>query len=763
MATKQPRRSGWTAQHWRLLGVACLLVALAGAALWAGARRQFRVSVYADGQTTTVAAGRSMTAAEGLAAAAVVLNPLDRVSVPLTATLSPSSFITVTRVQVRETTRSAPIAAPRQTIADSKRVRGYRELVQEGAAGLKEIVEAATLEDGRIVQTQIVRERTLREPVAEQVIEGTRADPALDAFRESALGYLGRGGITRLAPAVVEQTVYELSRLRGDRYGSVRVLTQAAGRPWLVLTTFARTPQDAVLFVFWWTDELHAFAQVLGEGIYLLDARAMAASDAIELGLVVATEQAGETLAPQFILRRLPQTPAPADTWRVVWSSHNAVDWRSNQGTVTFLGSGLDQLAVRGAATATNTSAAARIVECASCPRRRFDAIWQRRGDLYQPLAQGVVASPYATLWDFMSSLTSNMTATLPLVSDHAVITAAVQSGLSRVDVQWTVRGNEQDTAFDMRGGGLAVRVTLAARGTAWVISGVGPIPQQGKILYTGTRPVVRGMYVTDTTASAPPLLLGDGQRYVWSPDYRRVAYEWQGAVYVAGSDGSNQRGLGRGSAPAWSWDGTWVVYVRPRGNDSVIVIANVDDGGETVLVGGSQPAWAPTAPGGERRIAFASRTADGGTAIYVIDVATGATMLLASDGSGPLWSPDGDAVSFLTSRGEIAVVTLSPAGVTTVGPGAGYTWSSDGSALIFLSALPAGRPLRWERQSGQTSAILDRSDIDGLALSPDGTEIVFSVAGNNGLWLARRDGSDLRKLGDGRDPVWGWLPRAGR
>lgn len=763
MAAKQPRRSALTSRQWRLLGVALLLIVLAVAALSAGARRSCLVTVYADGETSTVTLPRSASVAMGLDAAGIALGQLDRVSLPLTSTLSASSSITVTRVQVSETVRSVVVAAPREVTADATRPRGYRDLVQAGAPGLKEIIEEVTLEDGRVAGVRIVCEQIVRAPVVERMIEGTRADPAIDAFREAALGYLGRGGVTRLSPSVVEQTVFELSRLRGDRYGSVRVLTQPSGRPWLVLTTFARSPQEVVLFIFWWTDELHAFAQVLDEGLYLLDARAQETADAIELGLVVSTDQGKETMAPHFVLRRLPQKPAPADTWRAVWSSFDKPDWRSSQGAVTLAGDDLAQITVRGASTAADDGAAVRIAECAGCPRRRFDSVWRRSGDVFVLASRTLVATPYATLWAFVNGL-SDATDVAPLAEGRGVVDAALAAGLGRRDLRWTVSGSEQDTAFDLRANGAGLRVTLAPRGASWVISSVGPIAAQGKIIYTGTRPVVRGMYVTDTAASSPPLLLADGQRYVWSPDYRRVAYEWQGTIHIAASDGSNQRRLGAGSGPAWSPDGRRLAYTRPSSTGSVIVLANVDEGTETVLVGGSRPAWAPASNGESDRLAFAGGgEGDGATAIHVIDVATGALSLLASDGNEPLWSPNGDAVAFLTSRQEIVVVTVAPAGVATVGPGAGYTWTKDGTALMFLSAAPAGRLLRWERQSGQTTAVLERGDIDGFALSPDGSQLVVSAAGNSGLWLARSDGSDLRKLGDGRDPVWTWLPRAGR
>ncbi len=373
--------------------------------------------------------------------------------------------------------------------------------------------------------------------------------------------------------------------------------------------------------------------------------------------------------------------------------------------------------------------------------------------------------SPYATLWAFVDSLHGgSITSTLPLVSSSAVISAALKGGLARSDLQWITTGRETDTTFDLRSKEASLRVTLAQQGTGWIVTAIGPVPAQGKILFTGTRPVVRGLFSMDTSASSPPASLGDGQRYAWSPDYARIAYDWQGQIYVADSDGSKARALGPGVAPAWSPDGKRLAIERASDRGPRVIVINLEDRSETVVAGGSRPAWAPTQTAASQRVAFAS---SGSTAtpaaVYLADLATGSTALLASDGSEPLWSPDGSAIAFLTSRREIAVVTLVPLRVTTVGAGAFYTWSVDGKRLAFLGATPAGTPMVWDRENQQTRTLLERNDVDGLAWSPDGKEIVVSVAGGGGLWLASSDGSNLRKLGDGRDPVWAWPPRAGR
>ena len=108
-------------------------------------------------------------------------------------------------------------------------------------------------------------------------------------------------------------------------------------------------------------------------------------------------------------------------------------------------------------------------------------------------------------------------------------------------------------------------------------------------------------------------------------------------------------------------------------------------------------------------------------------------------------------------------MVTLAPGGVRTIARGWAYTWSPDATQLAFLDTKPAGKPMVWDKESGALKPLLERTDVDGLAWSPNGKEIAFSLASGGGLWLAGSDGSKLRKLGDGRDPVWAATAHAGR
>ena len=61
-------------------------------------------------------------------------------------------------------------------------------------------------------------------------------------------------------------------------------------------------------------------------------------------------------------------------------------------------------------------------------------------------------------------------------------------------------------------------------------------------------------------------------------PTMPRIAYDWQGQVYVADGDGGNVRTIGPGSAPAWSPDGKRLAFERATDKGSVIMIADLDE-----------------------------------------------------------------------------------------------------------------------------------------------------------------------------------------
>lgn len=91
--------------------------------------------------------------------------------------------------------------------------------------------------------------------------------------------------------------------------------------------------------------------------------------------------------------------------------------------------------------------------------------------------------------------------------------------------------------------------------------------------------------------------------------------------------------------------------------------------------------------------------------------------------------------------------------------------WSRDGGTLCYYKQKTGFVLFDLRRGTAQTlkSPFLARHDVSALAISPDGSEIAFSVAGQDefheeffqDLWLIGRKGQGLRKIGHGMFPSW--------
>lgn len=716
------------------------------------------MTVHVDGAARVLPAVGA-TVGQALQQAGIDAGPLDMVTPAPTTALHAGATITIVRVQIVSDVRSLPIPYDTLLVEDARAARTYQAVLQPGVQGLKEQHIETRLEDGREAARSIVGEQVLRPPQAEQVAVGARPDPALDAFREAALAYLGRGGVPRLSAPVIQQTLFEMARQHGDRYGSLRILTRGE-LPRLILQTFARTVDEATLLVFWWHgSEYQARGQVLSEGWNLRDGRENAAGAGTELGLVlVPAAEPADMAAPQYSLLRLSN-----QAWRKLWSSAGQAAWQSAQGNVAFADATLDRLVVGGLSA--QQTGASPFVECRACPQRRYESSWRRAGDAYQLENGGLIPSPYATLWQFAAALQQGDSAAAAAVATGPhVIADAQRLGLARPDVQWTVSGLETDISFSLQSRLGLLRVILERRSGGWLVAGLDTTLAQGRILLTSVAPAGPRLVDVDSRSGAVLRTLGEGSRYVWSPDYQWLAFERGGNVYVqpaqvgAGADAGLRR-MGAGSRPAWSSDSRRLAFEQPAGQGRLIVVVDMETGRSTEAATGGKPMWGP----GQNRLVYVSQSAAAGSELRIQDMVSGASTLLASDGDEPLWSPDGSAVAFRTARGEVAVAAVSAGGVALLGAGRGYTWSPDGAWLAFLGGIDGGEPLLWERAGGKIRPLLARAGIESLAWSPDSQELALATGGSGELWLVERTGGNLRKLGEGRDPVWAWTARAGR
>jgi len=189
---------------------------------------------------------------------------------------------------------------------------------------------------------------------------------------------------------------------------------------------------------------------------------------------------------------------------------------------------------------------------------------------------------------------------------------------------------------------------------------------------------------------------------------------------------------------------------------NGALYIANSDGSGLRQLTSGpayhSRPRWSPD----RRRIVFARGSSGSATQVYVIDVDGPSAMVRVADGWDPAWSPDGSKIVFTSSGGinpgvwGIHVMNADGSDVRRL------TYPNDpvrcpqGSTAMDLRPdwSPDGRRILFERRL-HTSDDGDGYDcgLDGWGYRPN-------------VYVMNADGTGLRRLGsistrEDADPSW--------
>lgn len=270
------------------------------------------------------------------------------------------------------------------------------------------------------------------------------------------------------------------------------------------------------------------------------------------------------------------------------------------------------------------------------------------------------------------------------------------------------------------------------------------------------------------------------------------IAFSYRGDIYLINADGTGRRDLmpdsigSRDGSPAWSPDGTQIVFLRESLSRDELYVMDADGTGvrplKTLGLDAFEPAWSPE---GTRIAVGESQPRGLGLGrghtfgeVYVMNAdGTGAVRLTNSAGGKaevaccPSWSPDGTRMVFsqgiagLPARIRLYVMNADGTNVTPLitGPHAtgndDPTWSPDGTRIAFSRRIGSGYDLFVVDVDGHGFTRLTTSRFPRQVISswsPDGTRIAFTAG--DGLYVVNADGTGLRRLVSdvtAQNPAW--------
>ncbi|MCK4782245.1 MAG: PD40 domain-containing protein, partial [Desulfobacteraceae bacterium] len=254
-----------------------------------------------------------------------------------------------------------------------------------------------------------------------------------------------------------------------------------------------------------------------------------------------------------------------------------------------------------------------------------------------------------------------------------------------------------------------------------------------------------------------------------WSPDGKHIAYmsdeNGNFDIYVMNVDTGQALNLtedhtGDDTSPEWSPDGNRIAYYSDRGGGGIYHLSNI--GGAPILV-----INIATRPGKRFKINM-SWSPDGSNLVYtngmllsIISVKGGIPEEIQLPPItrsrawlfGPAWSPYGRRIAFTEPHDfkklKSTIWTLTPDGSNPIKITDGNSfsdnpvWSRDGRRLFFISDMGGGSNDIWwvpveasGKPSGSAKCLMPGVNVSSIALSPDGTRLVFSkVVRRSNIW----------------------------
>jgi TolB protein len=260
---------------------------------------------------------------------------------------------------------------------------------------------------------------------------------------------------------------------------------------------------------------------------------------------------------------------------------------------------------------------------------------------------------------------------------------------------------------------------------------------RQPDVIYLSSNKGQNDLWIVPAAGGSPNKLTSSGGKvfdFAPSRDGEQIVYSVANAqngmdLWLIRRDGSQNRilvdcGPDRCSQPAWSPDGTQIVYYR------------------------------------EVLFQSAKNTISG---IWGVDTSSGQTDFLIS-GSQPAWSPNGDWIAVMDSIAEVIRVLNVQTGKgieVKASPDFLPEWQPGGLKLVYADLQSAGALdtvalYQVDLASSQVSRLLDNLpgnlELSVPVFSPDGQELVISMRSFTGgltkqLWFMTADGKNLQQI----------------
>ncbi|MGL5615236.1 MAG: ubiquitin-like domain-containing protein [Sarcina sp.] len=173
------------------------------------------IILLADGSERTIQTAED-SVDEILKAENIAVDNDDRVSPEKDAEVKAGDKIQITRVEEQLVTSKAEIAYETEVKENNKLEKGTQKVVQEGAAGEKEVVTKVIYEDGNEFSRKVVSEKVIKEPKSKIVEKGTKAKAVVSPTSNSSSGNSGSGNSSSGNFSYKKKMVMQATAYAGD-------------------------------------------------------------------------------------------------------------------------------------------------------------------------------------------------------------------------------------------------------------------------------------------------------------------------------------------------------------------------------------------------------------------------------------------------------------------------------------------------------------------------------------------------------------------